>query len=451
MTFTGRGLRARGARWTARAAAAALLVLAAAAAAQPEALERRLCDADLAPDELRPQDLFGCALDASGDELVVGSVHDDGRGTDAGAVYVFAARRGGFRETAYLSAAAVAPGDLLGFAVAVDGDRLVAGAPFHDGAGGSGGRDAGGAWVFRRGAAGWEEEAELAVGGFAGGLGRVDLLGYAVAIDGARVALGAPGDDDRGDAAGAVYLFEPAADGAWNPVAKLTDAAGAVGDGFGSSLALDGDTLLVGAPYRARGAGAVVVFRRGADGTWRQAETLAGDGAASALFGHSVDLDGAWAVVGARGDDRDGRERRRRLGGPPRRRCLRRRAAPRPAGGGAGGRQRARHRGGGGRRPPAGRQPLRRRGGAQRRRRVPLPVRRRRLAGDGEAARRPAGGRRRARLRGVGGRRPAVRRRLPHRRPRHRRRQRLRGQRRGRAARPAAASSRPRRFPRRRR
>ena len=302
MTFTGRGLRARGARWTARAVAAALLVLAAAAGAQPEALERRLCEADLAPAGLRPDDFFGCALAAAGGRLVVGSVRDDGAGADAGAVYVFTAGRGGPRETAYLTARGVAPGDLLGFAVATDGERLVAGAPFHDGAA----RDAGTAWVFRRGNGGWAEEAELAVGGFAGGLGRVDLAGYAVAIDGARAALGAPGDDDRGDAAGAVYLFEASAAGAWRPVAKLTDAAGTVGDGFGSSVALDGDTLLVGAPYRGRGAGAVVVFRRGADGMWRQAETLAGDGAASALFGHSVDLAGGWAVIGARGDDRDG-------------------------------------------------------------------------------------------------------------------------------------------------
>jgi len=283
-------------------------LVAATAGAQPAAPETVRCRAVLTPGELRPGDLFGCALDAAGTLAVVGSVEDDGAGTDAGAVYVYrgGGAAGGFQQVAKVTATALRPGDRLGFAVATDGERFVAGAPFHDGAA----RDGGGAWVFapsQAGVAGWGEEAQLSVGSLGGGLDGSDQLGYAVALDGPWAAAGAPGDDDRGDAAGAVYLFFRGQTG-WQPFAKLTASDGAVGDGFGASLALSGDTLLVGAPYRdgpGREAGAAYVFRLGDNG-WNEAQKLTGDGGGGSLFGHAVDVVGGRAAVGARGDDRAG-------------------------------------------------------------------------------------------------------------------------------------------------
>ena len=283
---------------------AVLFTASAASAQDPTGPQPLVCESLPAPAELRPGDLFGCALDAAGPIAVIGSVLDDSAGRDAGALYVYRRGAGGFQQEAFFTAAGVRPGDRLGYAVATDGARIVAGAPFHD----DGARDSGGAWVFVRGEQGWVEQGRLVLGGFGGGLGQADQLGYAVDVDGALAAVGAPGDDDRGDAAGAVYVFFFGQDG-WRPVAKLTASDAAVGDGFGSSVALAGGSLLVGAPYRdgpGREAGAVYLFTQSDDGSWRQAQQVTGDGGGGSLYGHAVDLDAGRALVGARSDDRAG-------------------------------------------------------------------------------------------------------------------------------------------------
>jgi hypothetical protein len=73
-----------------------------------------------------------------------------------------------------------------------------------------------------------------------------------VAIDGATVVAGAYGDDDAGSWSGSAYVFRTTDGGAtYGQVAKLTASDGAVGDYFGDSVAIDGDTIVVGAYGRA--------------------------------------------------------------------------------------------------------------------------------------------------------------------------------------------------------
>jgi hypothetical protein len=74
-----------------------------------------------------------------------------------------------------------------------------------------------------------------------------DQLGGAIAMDGTWIAIGADLDDDRGDDAGAVYMFERQAAG-WVEVQKLTASDGDMQDGFGTAVALHGSVLVVGAP-----------------------------------------------------------------------------------------------------------------------------------------------------------------------------------------------------------
>lgn len=260
------------------------------------------------PTEVRPADpaagdFFGCALSIDDQLLAVGSVYDDDRGSGSGSVYVFT--EGDHRQVAKLTAADGAAGDLLGYSVALAGIRVVAGAPFRSAAG----QRSGAIYVFRNDAAGWSQELELTPLG----LGARDELGRAVAIDGSVVAAGAPGDDDRGSSAGAVYVFDLDA-GSGPAESKLVASDGAAGDGLGFSLALSGARLLAGAPYADRAglpgggrqAGAVYVFERQGESWIETAKLVASDGAASALFGSSLAFDGNRAVIGARLDDQAG-------------------------------------------------------------------------------------------------------------------------------------------------
>jgi hypothetical protein len=128
-----------------------------------------------------------------------------------------------------------------------------------------------------------------------------DQLGWSVALDGDTAVVGAPYADVGGQAGqGAVYVFVRSG-GVWKQQARLTAAAGAAGDAFGRAVALDGDTVLVGAPFFAAGAnadqGAAFVFER--SGTvWSERAMLAADGASANGFGSSVALDGGTALVG---------------------------------------------------------------------------------------------------------------------------------------------------------
>ena len=132
-----------------------------------------------------------------------------------------------------------------------------------------------------------------------------DQFGISVAIDGDTVVIGAPG----AGTGGAVYAFRTTDDGAtYDEVAKLTATDAAVYDKFGTSVAVDGGTIVVGAQgddEAASGSGSVYVFRTTDGGaTYGQvAKLTAADAAYAAYFGASVAIDGDTTVVGAYGDD----------------------------------------------------------------------------------------------------------------------------------------------------
>jgi FG-GAP repeat len=135
-----------------------------------------------------------------------------------------------------------------------------------------------------------------------------DLFGSSVAIYGNTALVGAPYDDngvkvDQGSA----YVFERGSGTSWSLRQKLTADDGAALDLFGKSVAIYGDFAVVGAPFDDIGAqinqGSAYVFARGG-GVWRQHQKLtASDGAAYDLFGFSVAINVDKAIVGAPNDD----------------------------------------------------------------------------------------------------------------------------------------------------
>ncbi|MCI0529390.1 MAG: FG-GAP repeat protein, partial [Nitrospira sp.] len=136
-----------------------------------------------------------------------------------------------------------------------------------------------------------------------------DRFGFSVAISGTTAVVGATHNDDAcvanpGCNSGSVYVFVQAGAGVWNFQQKLTASDAILGDQFGFSVAISGDTLVVGAPQpEVFGNGAAYVFVRSGV-TWTEQQKLtASDAAAGDQFGHSVSISGDTVVVGARFND----------------------------------------------------------------------------------------------------------------------------------------------------
>ena len=153
--------------------------------------------------------------------------------------------------------------------------------------------------MFTRSGSTWTHAAKLTAGDGASG----DQFGWSVALDGDTALVGAMGDQVGVNSfQGSAYVFIRSGS-TWTQQAKLTSGDGASGDKLGWSVALDGDTAMVGMyPYTAGasiGQGSAYVFTRSGS-TWTQESKLVvGDGAASDLFGWSVAVSSTTALVGA--------------------------------------------------------------------------------------------------------------------------------------------------------
>jgi hypothetical protein len=253
-----------------------------------------------APDA-SPDDLFGTSTAVDGDTAVVGAPGDDTRaGDNAGSAWVFVRSSTGWRPQAKLIAPDGAAEDQFGFSVALDGDTAVVGA-FNDDT--AAGENAGSAWVFVRSGTTWRPEAKLT----APDGDTFDFFGVSVALDGYTALVGAYFDDTRGGTeAGSAYVFVRSSTG-WRLQAKLTAPDGAPDDFFGISAALDGNSSVVGADGDdTRGgteAGSAYVFVRSSTGWRPQAKLTAPNGSTDDGFGTSVDIDGDTVVAESSGED----------------------------------------------------------------------------------------------------------------------------------------------------
>jgi hypothetical protein len=127
-----------------------------------------------------------------------------------------------------------------------------------------------------------------------------DRFGYAVAAGSGTVLVGAY----QAGGPGAAYVFMQGG-GAWTQAQKLVPADPTGTDYFGASVALSGNTAVVGAYEHggATGSGAAYVFTNGAAG-WQAPQELVGP-TGGQLFGYSVAVSGATVAVGAFGASND--------------------------------------------------------------------------------------------------------------------------------------------------
>jgi len=245
-------------------------------------------------------DFFGCSVAIDGDTALVGVQDDDiGGKTAQGSASVFVRSGAGWSFQQQLTDPAGAAGDGFGCAVALSGNTALVGTRGDEVDSNAG---QGSACVFTRSGTHWTLQDTLTAGDGAAG----DEFGFSVAVSGETVLVGAPYHDLSGsDFQGAAYVFVRSG-ATWPQQAKLTADDPEIGDSFGSSVALSGETALIGAPYHDVGSiadqGAAYVFVR-SGATWPKQAQLSDPGAAaSAAFGRSVALDGDTALVGARDD-----------------------------------------------------------------------------------------------------------------------------------------------------
>ena len=183
--------------------------------------------------------------------------------------------------------------DRFGLSVAITDYVLVIGSPYND----ENGYASGAAYVYRYNGSAWIEEQKLLASD--GSIN--DFFGYAVAIDGNRILIGSYGNDNRnGQNAGAVYLYHY--DGLiWHEEAKLLASDGAEDDVFGWAVAIQ-DAVLIGAPYdddNGDNSGSAYIFRHIDDKWVEETKLLASDGKSGDEFGCAVDIDNDRCIIGA--------------------------------------------------------------------------------------------------------------------------------------------------------
>ncbi|HEX5313566.1 MAG TPA: FG-GAP repeat protein [Gammaproteobacteria bacterium] len=183
-----------------------------------------------------------------------------------------------------------ADSDAFGWSVALSGATALVGAPFA-----TGNSPHGAAYAFSESNGTWTQTAKLTASDGAA----YDRFGQSVALDGSTALIGAY---EANGYQGAAYVFGESG-GNWSQTQELTASDGAAGDQFGYSVALSGNTMLIGSNFATVNGtlwqGAAYVFSE-SNGSWTQtAKLTASDGAASDNFGSAVALSGATALIGA--------------------------------------------------------------------------------------------------------------------------------------------------------
>src|SRR6266576_3062072 len=246
-----------------------------------------------------PGDEFGYRVVLADNTLLIGAFTATVGGVvSQGAAYVFTQSNGTWSESQKLIASDGALFDNFGASVALDGSTLVVGA---NGATVGGNAAQGAVYVFTESNGTWTQTQKLTANDGAA----YDNFGLSVALKGSTILVGSPRAAIGGNAGqGALYVFAES-NGTWSQVQKLTASDGAANSSFVESVALNGSTALFGANNATVNGhsfqGAAYIFTE-SNGTWSQTQKLtASDGTANANFGSAVALNASTALIGADG------------------------------------------------------------------------------------------------------------------------------------------------------
>jgi choice-of-anchor B domain-containing protein len=233
-------------------------------------------------------DSLGSGLAIDGDWVMIGSIARNG---GRGATFAFRRQGDTWAQHSMLAPSQLLPEDRFGSHIALDGDRMLVTAS-------SAGGGQGAVYAFHYDASTdtWAEDAPLQ----APALNQQSSLGNDVVLDGDLALVGTPGFLGSTGAV-LVYAYE---EDAWQLQTFLTPFETQGGSAFGTSLAWDGGTLLVGAAGSSFGNGRVFAFQRDAEGNWASAAQIASGEPRQAYFGSTVAMDGDVAIGAALNADR---------------------------------------------------------------------------------------------------------------------------------------------------
>jgi FG-GAP repeat/PEP-CTERM motif len=240
-----------------------------------------------------PMDHFGDSVGLSGNTAIVGVSHIDDNGEDSGAAYIYENGPSGWGLATQLLASDGAALDRFGRCVAISGNTVIIGANRDD----DNGTNSGSAYIFKNDGSGWAQVAKLTASDAA----QEDEFGISVAISGNTAIVGASATDDAGSKSGSAYVFENDGSG-WAQVAKLTASDAAQEDEFGISVAISDGVAIVGAEHNDDD-GAAYIFSDDGSGWAQVAKLAASDASTDDYFGTAVSISGNTAIVGAEGDD----------------------------------------------------------------------------------------------------------------------------------------------------
>ncbi len=249
----------------------------------------------LLPDDGKAKDSFGYSVAIDGATALVGSHRADAQNIqDSGAGYIYSLGSSGWQQQAKLIAKPAYINDTLGGNVALKQNMAMLGVRGRD-------EDAGAVLAFEKEDNSWSQKQLLTAPDRKAG----DTFGQSIALTERFLVIGAPHSNAPSEDSGSVYVYQRE-ESSWQFHSKLTAKDGTAGDLFGISVAIDGNTILIGADLNdqlAENAGAVYAFEFDGKQWLQQAKLVASDGADTDIFGVRVALSGDTALISARRDD----------------------------------------------------------------------------------------------------------------------------------------------------
>lgn len=243
-------------------------------------------------------DQFGTSISMNSSLIVIGAPGDDDNGNNSGSAYIFdlATETQLFK----LLSSDGAAGDDFGRSVSIASSFVLIGSPRDD----DNGTASGSAYQFDPATGSQVAKILPNDGASKDRFGQSVLAYYAFGLSmlTPSMAIGAPGDDDEGSASGSVYIFERPMS-VFTQTDKITPSLLDASDAFGSSLASNGTTLVVGAPGDDTG---VTYLFNAIDFDVVPLLLVPSDGASGDAFGTTVGINYPNIVVGSYRNDENG-------------------------------------------------------------------------------------------------------------------------------------------------
>ena len=241
-------------------------------------------------------DQFGVSVSISGDTAIVGAYGEDTGSSNVGAAYIYQYNGSSWIQKQKIQASDKEQSDNFGWSVAISGNTAIVGANGED----TGGSGAGAAYIYQYNGSNWIQKQKIQASDKEQG----DNFGISVSISGDTAIVGATGEDTGGDHAGAAYIYKRHGS-SWIQKQKIQASDKRIGDFFGLSVAISGNTAIVSSPHANYG-GSVYIYQYNGS-QWIEKTKLKGDNKKTGdYFGWSVSISGNTAIVGARLEDTGG-------------------------------------------------------------------------------------------------------------------------------------------------